>query len=140
MQDLTHNFDPIKAIESVVSQRTQHEKDEWEKYQEEQRAKLTLLDGRAMMGVRQVEIALRELENGESDFEYTRLAEGYALQGEFQKAVELTRDALKRSEYQAVLNATEMDCPCNPKHKFIRDIYPQFSIWCCASCSHLRKC
>jgi hypothetical protein len=133
-------FDPIAAIQAVVSQRTQYEKDEWEKFQEEQRAKLQLLDGRAMLGARQVELALRELENGESDFEYTRMAEGYALQGNFEKAVELTRDATKRQEYQEILDATEIDCPCNPKQKFIIDKYPQFTLWRCSSCLHLRKC
>jgi hypothetical protein len=137
---MSSGFDPVKAIQAVVSQRTQYEKDEWEKFQEEQRAKLQLLDGRAMLGARQVELALRELENGESDFEYTRMAEGYALQGNFEKAVELTRDATKRQEYQEILDATEIDCPCNPKQKFIIDKYPQFTLWRCASCLHLRKC
>lgn len=111
MQDQT--FDPHKAIDSVVSQRTTAEKEEWDKYQEEQRAKLEMLDGNHLLGARQVDLALRELENGDSDFEYTRMAEGYALQGDFQKAYELTRDEVKRAEYEQVLDAfTNLDCPC----------------------------
>ena len=158
MQDLT--FDAHRAIDSVVSQRTKSEKEEWEKYQEEQRAKVQTLDGNALLGARQIEIALKELESGDSDFEYTRLAEGYALQGDFQKALELTRDATKRAEYQSVVDASEMECPCFHReakvnvpasktcvggsvritkwHKF--DSFRDFDLYRCVVCGHIKKC
>lgn len=137
---LDATFDPIRAIQSVVSQQSDFEREEWEKFQSEQRAKVGTINTNSVLGERQIELALRELENGDSDFEYTRLAEGYALLGNFERAVELTRDAEKRAEYQAILDAPEIDCSCNPKHKFIRDEFPAFTIWCCGNCRSLRKC
>ena len=106
-------FDPIKAIESVVANRSDLEKEEWEKFQAEKREELKSLDLNAHYGFNAIQIALKQLEHGEDDFEYTRMAEGYALMGDFQKAIELTRDSQKREEYQRILDAHEsLDCPC----------------------------
>ena len=142
MHDLT--FDPHRAIDSVVSQRTKSEKEDWEKYQEEQRAKVQTLDGNALLGARQIEIALKELESGDSDFEYTRLAEGYALQGDFQKALELTRDATKRAEYQSVVDAfTNLDCPCptgKPPLRFEKLKFGDKTLVECSRCRNLTVC
>lgn len=133
-------FDPIKAIQAVVSQRTEQEREEWEKYQAEERAKLGTMNVNALLGARQIEIALSELKNGDSDFEYTRLAEGYSLMGDFEKAFELTRDATKKTEYKEILDATNLDCTCPSQNKFITDSYPGFTLWRCGKCRHLRKC
>jgi hypothetical protein len=118
-------FDPVKAIESVASQRTKLEKEEWERFQQEEREKLKALDLNAFYGFNAVEIALKQLEHGESDFEYTRMAEGYALMGDFEKAIDLTRDPEKKAEYQTILDAhTNLDCPCPPTQRVGKDTLP----------------
>ena len=143
-------FDAHRAIDSVVSQRTKFEQEEWQKYQEEEKEKLRSLDLNAFYGFNTINLALRELEKGESDFEYTRLAEGYALIGDFQKAYETTRDPLKKAEYKQVLDAfNQPDCPCPTVERFgkqsvpVRFVKLQFGdkqLVECSRCSNRRVC
>lgn len=107
-------FDVEQAIKNRLAEVGREDDDRLE---EKREAVRQLLDSRGpnyLLGQRQIELAKRQLELDPSDFEYTRLAEGYALIGDYEKAVEITRDDLKRKEYQEVLDAlgrTECDCP-----------------------------
>lgn len=111
-------FNPELAIEAVAARKSAREREEEARYQAEERAKLQLpteLDNRAQLGARMVSMAQAALEEKEDDFEYSRMAEGYVLQGDYRKAVLLTRDDDRRKEYQvlidAVDNPTECGCP-----------------------------
>jgi len=134
------NFDVEKAIAASLASKTDQEREEWEKFQNEQRAGLQLGDGRVLFGKRQVELAFNQLDRDDvdRDFEFERMAEGYALQGDFLRAYVLTTNSQKQKEYKQILDATEMDCLCSPSFKFVKDKYPQFTLYGCA-CGHLRK-
>lgn len=128
-------FSVESVIATAISNIPDAERKRWKEYQETELAKLKI-DDRSLFGRRQIELALAELN---TDEDYTRLAEGYYLIGELEKAAELTRDPLKKQEYGAILNATERDCSC-PSEKFAKEEFPQFTIYACPTCGHLRKC
>lgn len=108
-------FDPYAAVEAVVARKTDKEREEEARSQAEQRAKLQLpteLDVRAQLGARMVYLAQAALGQAEEDFEYTRMAEGYALQGDYRKALELSRDPERVAEYQRIVDAVEHPTEC----------------------------
>lgn len=114
------DFDPYAAVDAVVSRKSEREREEEARFQAEQRAKLQLpteLDTRAQLGARMVELAHVALADGHDDFECSRLAEGYALQGDYRQAAALTKDDAKRAEYDRIIAAVDnpQDCGCPKK-------------------------
>jgi hypothetical protein len=131
-------FDVETAIETRIAETPKSEKERWQRYQEEQRAKLQIGDGRSLLASRQIELALSELANGsEDEFEYTRMAEGYSLLGDFEIAAQMTRDPEKKAFYQKVLAAPDMECEHGKMILF--DKYPGLTLFICPVCKHLRK-
>lgn len=121
---MTAEFDPIAAIENRLANKTEAELDRERKYQEEQRQRLSVMDTRSSHAQRAIDIALHNLEsNPDDDFEYTRLAEGYYLLGDFKKAFETTRNEEKKAEYEAFMNAKPYPCEC-PKTKTMGKVRP----------------
>ena len=107
------NFDVETAIETRLANKTPAEIDRERRYQEEQRQRVSVMDTRSEHAYRAIEIALANLaKNPDDDFEYTRLAEGYYLLGDFEKAAATTRNAEKKAEYIAYANAKPIQCGC----------------------------
>lgn len=140
---MTEEFDPITAIETRLANRSAEELDRERKYQEQQRQRLTVMDSRSGHAHRAIDIALHNLEqNPNDDFEYTRMAEGYYLLGDFQKAAELTRNAEKRSEYLAYANANAVKCECPVTKiggtpispRFVKEKFPGKDLIFCTAC------
>jgi hypothetical protein len=138
-------FDVEAAIEARIAQKSEGEKERWRKFQIEERAKLKPIDGKSSMGQRMIALAEEGIEwyaKGSTDidyeFEYTRMAEGYALMGDFWKAEELTFDPEKKKFYQQVLDAPDMECE-HGKMIFY-DSFPGIQLFKCPVCHHLRKC
>lgn len=144
-------FDPVVAIETALANKTQRERDEEAAYQARCRAALklpTALDVRAQIGAQMVEIAQQVLALGEDDFEYTRLAEGYAMQGDYRKAAALTKDVGRQQYYEAVIAAVDnpFECGCPRKRGALSNIFTKDRILfdgqarellACAVCGHL---
>lgn len=141
-------FDVDAAIEARLSERSKDEKERWAKYQEDQRAKLPRMDGNAVLGSRMIEAALTELESATNrPAIYNRMAEGYALMGDYAKAVELATDH-KGLEYLEILEAHDAeDCACPETQKFGKFTVPtrtpilrfaNRTLTRCSICSHLR--
>jgi hypothetical protein len=123
-------FDLEKALATIS------ENFDSEKFEEKQAELRTALSVRLKMrdsadekfehGLRAIalsEKALARLDKEKADdlpliqFELIRLAEGYALTGQIQKAYEITPDATKRAEYAQILGAlnTSGQCQCPVK-------------------------
>jgi hypothetical protein len=140
---MTEEFDVETAINTRLSNRTAEELDRERRYQEEQRQRLTVMDTRTSHAQRAIDIALHNLEsNPDDDFEYTRMAEGYYLLGDFQKAAELTRNEEKRAEYQAYADAKPIQCVCSPVRqgnvtlapRFVKEKFPGKDLIYCTTC------
>lgn len=136
-------FDPEKAIERRIEARG--EDTQFKRLQEEGKKTLPRTDSRTVYALRQIEIAERALEqNGESDFEYTRMAEGYYLLGQFRKAYETTRDPLKKQEYETAMMAGNVPCNCPRQGKidprFLMDSFPGKFLWKCSNCLKVYVC
>lgn len=140
-------FDVETAIETRLANRPKDEIERWEKYQKEH--SVTLRDPRTEHAYRAINIATTNLAKGleptDEDFEYTRMAEGYYLLGEFARAAELTRNEDKKNEYQALVNASPILCTCpNVKigkvylsPRFTIDRFPGKEIIRCTTCNKL---
>jgi hypothetical protein len=137
-------FDVDAAIDARIAQKAPAERERWEKFQLEERAKLKPTDGKSSMGWRMIDLARENIgrhkqgEDIDKDFEFTRLAEGYALIGDFINAVMLTSDLGKKAFYQQVLDAPDMECE-HGKMIFY-DSFPGITLYKCPVCHHLRKC
>lgn len=145
-------FDPLKAVNAVIAQKTDIDKEEEARYQAEQRAKYnvpTELEVRCELGRRVVKTAYELLENKVSIAEFNRLASGYALQGEYEMALRFVQDDELRKQYESVLKGlnTTADCSCPKKNgsvdtRFIKDrIFHDGTIKtliACAICGHMR--
>ena len=139
-------FDVEVAIQSALEGRSEREIRRWNKFQEEQRAKLQLGNPNSVHGQRAIELALDALSKEDSEVERERLAEGYFLLGEFEKALE-TPNEQKRVEYQKYLDAlTSPECSCpkklnGHKTKFLKDqVYVKgrlVNFFGCSVCHHL---
>lgn len=138
-------FDVETAIDTRLAQRTAAEIERERKYQEEQKKKLAVGDPRLLYAERAIEMALHNLEQGTTDaaLEYTRLAEGYYLQGDFRKAADTTRDPVKKAEYEAYANAKPGKCTCpiqtvngdRISPRFVKETFPGLrSIIYCTTC------
>lgn len=147
------DFDPINAVNTLLARKTEREREEEVRYQAEQRGKLHLpteIDIRAQLGARMVEMAQAAIECADDDdFEYSRMAEGYALQGDYIKAAALTRMPNKQQEYQriieAVTNPTSCACPKQAgtqsniftKDRILYDGQVK-DVLACAICGHIK--
>lgn len=145
-------FDALTAINTIIARKTKQEREEEAAYQAERRAELQLptpIDVRAQLGARMVDLAQEVLTSTDDDFEYTRMAEGYALQGDYRKAVLLTRDDQRKRQYEAIIAAVDVasNCPCPPKNGSIPNVFTKDRILfdgqvrellCCAVCGHLK--
>jgi hypothetical protein len=125
------DFDPLVAVNTVIEKKSEREREEEARFQADERAKLHLpteVDIRAQLGARMVTMAQAALEENDDDFEATRLAEGYALQGDYRKAALITRDAARKREYEVIIAAVDnpQDCLCpvksqNSSTRFVKD-------------------
>jgi hypothetical protein len=132
-------FNLEQAIETRIAQKTPAERERWEKFQKEERAKVKLADSKSTFGQRMIDLAYREMSAGaDPAFEWTRMAEGFALKGDFEYAESLTHDEEKRAFYQQVLDAPDMECE-HGKMIFY-DSFPGIQLFKCPVCHHLRKC
>lgn len=150
---MTLEFDVDKAISTRLAERTKADIAYERRYQEEQRSKLPNIDQRGEHALRAIEIALHNLElNPDDDFEYTRLAEGYYLLGDFEKAAQTTRNKEKQAEYEAYANASTVKCACphqvmngkaspngqnttfNVSPRFVKDTFPGKRMIYCTNC------
>lgn len=142
-------FDVETAIEARIAERTKAEKDQWLRLQEQGRARVKVGDARALYADRQIEIALNALKDSDDDAEYDRLAEGYFLQGDFEKAAQTARNEERKTEYERYRDARHpCDCPevrvgkDRVPPRFIKDVFPNKSISFCTTCktyaSHAR--
>lgn len=122
-------FDLKKALKGIAKRHAESSSD-WAEFQEQERQKLmsmlsglTEVDLKIQHGQRAIEIARENIERlkdaGDTaalEFEFERMAEGYALQGDFKKAAEFASNPEKRVEYQAMLEAVEKNddevCGC----------------------------
>jgi hypothetical protein len=146
------DFNSDLAIEAAIARKSEREREDEARYQAEQRAKLQLpteLDTRAQLGARMVSMAQTVLAEIDDDFEYSRMAEGYALQGDYRKAALLTRDADRRKEYQVLINAmdTPTECGClkntgKANTQFVKDKIlfegQVRHVVVCTACRHVR--
>lgn len=145
-------FDADAAVQAAIDSKTEEERERERHWQEEQRARLVLpteMQIKAEFGRRMEVMALEALAENPTDFEYSRLAEAKALQGDWKAALELTRDPLKREEYEAVVAAIENphDCGCPlllnrmptrfTKNRIIAD-GRQLDVIACSVCGHLK--
>jgi hypothetical protein len=117
-------FDVNSAIATALDRRSKLDQDRDARFQKEEREKLNLMSEtqlRINQGKRMVELAESELQGlkGKDEpqrtaFEYTRMAEGYALQGDYEAAFEMTADYAKKCEYQKILEALDgkQECSC----------------------------
>lgn len=137
------DFDVETAIETRLANKTPAEIDRERRYQEEQRQRVSVMDTRSEHAYRAIEIALANLaKNPDDDFEYTRLAEGYYLLGDFEKAAATTRNAEKKAEYIAYANAKPIQCGCPTKRagkdvlspRFVKEQFPGKNLIYCTSC------
>lgn len=140
---MTAEFDPIAAIENRLANKTEAELDRERRYQEQQRQRLSVMDTRSAHAQRAIDIALHNLEsNPDDDFEYTRLAEGYYLLGDFRKAFETTRNEEKKAEYEAFMNAKPYQCECPVSRngnvtispRFVKEKFPGKDLIYCTTC------
>lgn len=109
------DFDVETAINTALARKTDLEKAEEARIQEEERAKLklpTAVEIKYNLGVRMVRSAEEVLAEQPSDFEFTRLAEGLALQGKYADALALTKDPNKHAEYTKILDAFQNPRGC----------------------------
>lgn len=146
------DFDPITAVNTLLERKTDREREEEARYQAEKRAALHLpseLDIRAQLGARMVMMAQTALEATDDDFEQSRLAEGYALQGDYRKAATLTKDSARKTYYEQIIAAVENPnkCSCPPKNGNLSNIFTKDRILfdgqvrevlACAICGHIR--
>lgn len=174
MPNLPEIFDLEKAL-AAITKKNEADKDEWACFQEEQRQKLNLTqknlsaaDQKFQQGITTVNFALHQLDGLQGtdnieaiNLEMDRMAEGYALQGDYRSAVDCSRNEDKKAEYAKVAAAIKIDddktCPCNKKAKgtnakgkpvdfptnFIKDVfYSQHhgclvNLWQCTTCGFL---
>jgi hypothetical protein len=129
MIEEVEQFDLEKALEAISEN---FDAEDFEEKQKEPRAALKrhlgqqdAADRNYQHGIRAINlatVALSRLDSGNKahvsliQFELTRLAEGYFLVGEIDKAYGLTPDPLKRTEYAQTLNALSVSekCQCRP--------------------------
>lgn len=131
-------FDIDTAIAARLAEIPEAEKERFAKYQEEQRAKLKTPD-RDTFGAGMVRMASEALQGEcDRDFEYERMAEGYALMGDFKTAHFLTTNPEKQAFYRKVLDAPDMECEHG--NMFLYDEYPGLTLYMCPTCFALRKC
>lgn len=120
---------------------------EWSKFQEEERRKLAeamkgldSVSTNYQHGVRAVEIGKNEikgLRKKDPDYltrlthERDRIAEGYALQGQFEKAVEWAVE--RKAEYQDLLDAL-VQPPCAHKEQFAKQRFYRDGVKTLMSC------
>lgn len=125
-------FDIQTAVNAALARKTDLERQEELKFQEERRKELktpSSISARAELGKRMVALAETNLDENPTDFDLTRLAEGLAFQGHYQDAHDITRDPLKRNEYAQIIEAIagKADCACPTKQqnqptRFVKDI------------------
>jgi hypothetical protein len=115
---------------------------DWERYQQERSGTVELVDVNFQHGVRAVELGKSEIKGlrpkdpdyiDRLNFERDRIAEGYALQGQFEKAVEW---AVKRKdEYRDILDAFSSK-PCHKEAFAKQHLYPNKTLFHCPKCGN----
>jgi hypothetical protein len=111
------DFDVDRAIAGAMENVPEDEKARFKKLQEDERAKLSIGNPNAIYALRAIQLAegnLTWLEDKEDiDFEYDRMAEGYSLLGDYEKAADLARSPERKKEYAEIRDAQDTpDCPC----------------------------
>lgn len=150
-------FDPTAAVEAAIANKNDEQRQKEARYQEERRASLRTpsdIDLKMQFGRRLENMAMRAIEkHPEKESEYSRLAEAYALQGQYELAAQVTKNPHKKAEYDAVLAALDgmPDCQCptssrvgsqTVQHRFHKArIFARgkiVNLYACALCGRLR--
>lgn len=119
-------FDIEQALDAISDNFDKNGRDRFEKKQEEKRTALKVTmnsqdssDLKYLHGMRAIALAEKALKrlNPDTDrfaylFEMERLAEGYALTGNIEKAFSLTPNPVKQNEYAKLLSALNNDIKC----------------------------
>lgn len=128
-------FDVETAIATAIENRPKSEREQWERMQREGKRKLKKQNANTIYALRAITLAEDALEKGEDvAFNRERLAEGYFLLGEFEKACEYSD---KYKDYLEALNNSKCDCKPHQKderYHFIKMEFPSFKIKQCANC------
>lgn len=145
-------FDVKTALKAIANR---HDIAEWDEFQEKERQKLQ----QALMGFQDVasnyrhginavqlgKSEIRSMSKKDPDYdtrvahERNRIAEGLALQGQFEEAFEWASDADKRAEYQSVVAALTAK-PCGHKEVFAKQRFYRDGVktlMCCPKCNSL---
>lgn len=144
-------FDIQTAVSAALARKSDLERQEELKYQEERQRELgtmSPISARADLGKRMVSMAEHALETAPSEFELTRLAEGLALQGYYREAHQITTDVVKQAEYAGIIKAIDgnANCSCPNKQqnlptRFIKDIVlvdgKERNLIACSLCGNL---
>jgi hypothetical protein len=139
-------FNATRAIARVLAEKTDEERAEEAKYQSEQREKLgTLTDVelKIQFGRRMVEAVRRKAGLDPTPEQLDRLAEGYALQGDYDQAIKCVQDRDRRGEYLSILSALDgAGCQCTSPKAFLKErIFARgkiVDVYGCTVCGKLR--
>lgn len=99
------SFDIQNALTTISANFT--DRDEWQKFQDEQRAKVTVTDGRIELGQRMVKSAVND----------EQIAYGYSLLGDYETACEIHSTAEYEEIREAIDRPDTQDCSCPLKQK-----------------------
>lgn len=124
---MTETFDVQTVIQTIIDSKTDEERAEWEKAQARERAKFSVrmdtVKQNAIYGQRAVELADNALKNPnlsaeQREFETERRAEGLALMGNLDEAIEIA--VQKKDEYLAKRDAMT-NAPCLHGQSFLKE-------------------
>lgn len=148
------SFAAEKAIAAALAEKTDFEREEEARFQESERLKLAAVNSpetrRRIIGQERIRFALEQLKLNAADAEFDRLAEGYALAGDFEKAAAYAKSPARLTEYAdiqtAINRSADEICEC-PKKKnncptyFIKDRFYEankyqqnVNLWFCVLC------
>lgn len=118
-------FDPLAAVETALSQKSQEERNKEVAWQQEQRSKMRIpsaLEINYILGCRMADAAQKALEADDDHAAFDKLAQGLALQGKWGEAIAAARDLQLKRQFQEVFAAvtSNHNCQCPDGDKFIK--------------------
>lgn len=118
-------FDPLAAVETALSQKSQEDRDKEASWQKEQRARMRVpsaLEINYTLGYRIADAARRAIEADDDHAQFDRLAQGLALQGKWGEAIITARDLQLKRQFQEIFAAVTSghNCKCPDSDKFIK--------------------
>lgn len=109
-------FDPLTAVDVAIAKKSERERQEEIKWQDEQRQRMHIPTARevdVMLGKRLVSAARKALQHSDNPRYHDQLAEGLALQGQWHAAVTTVHNPSQRDEYLRVIAAIEEQHKCS---------------------------